>query len=528
MDGLLSDNPQFPSPEIKARVELGMLNAILNRQPYRADLPDWAERVERVMLASENVDFKMALGNQLVFYYLWVGDFSRANFVIASMQGAVRIERCAPLTKQTWHAMKAMYSWTAADWPACKLAISKGLRNAEDSGVHMLDIYLLAQGIYGGLSLGDPAMANSCFEKMSLINNRRLGDKALYHYQASSVAWFHGDLKKSIAHGRQAVKICEDLTWPLALTLCLNELAVTLFDDGQYDEADYCLAKAMEVGHGMIFQEFQAYLNGARFAFDRKREKQGLELLEQGLALGAQHNILNIPRWNNDRMSRLSAKALEHGIETEYVKMLIRKRNLLPERPVENWPYPIKIYTLGRFEIVKDDKPVEFSGKVQKKPLEMLKAIIAFGGEDVPEEKISDVLWPDAEGDMAHSTFKSNMHRLRQLIENDNALTIKEGRVTLDSRYCWVDVRAFQHIVTEVVEGIQKGKGSDRLRRITEKAAGMYSGDFLANEKGLLWAVSMRERHKGDFVRLIDMLGQNYIKAGEFKKAIDIYIRKAL
>lgn len=30
-----------------------------------------------------------------------------------------------------------------------------------------------------------------------------------------------------------------------------------------------------------------------------------------------------------------------------------------------------KIYTLGRFEIVKDEKPIEFSGKVQKKALEI-------------------------------------------------------------------------------------------------------------------------------------------------------------
>ena len=66
---------------------------------------------------------------------------------------------------------------------------------------------------------------------------------------------------------------------------------------------------------------------------------------------------------------------------------------------LEEWPYPIKIYTLGRFEIIRDDEPLHFSGKEQKKPLELLKALIAFGGRDVPEERLTDALWPDADGD---------------------------------------------------------------------------------------------------------------------------------
>jgi hypothetical protein len=71
------------------------------------------------------------------------------------------------------------------------------------------------------------------------------------------------------------------------------------------------------------------------------------------------------------------------GIEVEYVRNLIRKRNLHPDplgRTLENWPWPLKIYTLGQFELIKDGKPIRFSRKIQQKPLSMLKALIAFGG----------------------------------------------------------------------------------------------------------------------------------------------------
>ncbi len=61
-----------------------------------------------------------------------------------------------------------------------------------------------------------------------------------------------------------------------------------------------------------------------------------------------------------------------------------------------NWP--LKIYTLGRFELVRDNKPIGLSRKAPKKPFTMLKTLITFGGKDVSESQISDILWPEAEG----------------------------------------------------------------------------------------------------------------------------------
>ena len=46
----------------------------------------------------------------------------------------------------------------------------------------------------------------------------------------------------------------------------------------------------------------------------------------------------------------------------------------------DNRPWPLKVYTLSRFSLVRDGRKVEFSGKVQQKPLTMLKVLIALGG----------------------------------------------------------------------------------------------------------------------------------------------------
>ena len=118
---------------------------------------------------------------------------------------------------------------------------------------------------------------------------------------------------------------------------------------------------------------------------------------------------------------------------------------------LEEWPYPIKIYTLGRFEILRDDSRLHFSGKEQKKPLELLKALIAFGGRDVPEERLTDALWPDADGDLAHKSFETTLGRLRRLLGGDEFIRHRARQLTLNPLYCWVDSLALEHIILDMI-----------------------------------------------------------------------------
>ena len=136
-------------------------------------------------------------------------------------------------------------------------------------------------------------------------------------------------------------------------------------------------------------------------------------------------------------MAGLCARALEASIEEDYVRGLIQKRGLVPESSpveVEAWPWPIKIFTLGRFEVLRDGEPMRFGRKVQRKPLALLKALIAFGGRSVREELVMDALWPDAEGDAARVALASALHRLRSLLGREQAVVRQEGQLSLDGR----------------------------------------------------------------------------------------------
>jgi DNA-binding SARP family transcriptional activator len=227
-------------------------------------------------------------------------------------------------------------------------------------------------------------------------------------------------------------------------------------------------------------------------------------------------------------MSRLCAKALAHDIEPGYVRKLIVKRGLTPEHPVKNWPYPIRIHTLGRFELLTNDKPVTFTGKAQKKPVELLKVLIASGGKDVPEEQIIDALWPDSEGDAGHSTFNTTISRLRQLLGNDKAIQVSARAVTLDPRYCYVDAWAFEMLAQEAESKLrskQKSIGADS--EIALKISDIYRGHFLPAETASNWTVSFRERLRDKFLRLILKAGMSLEEQGCCSEAVELY-RRAL
>ena len=210
---------------------------------------------------------------------------------------------------------------------------------------------------------------------------------------------------------------------------------------------------------------------------------------------------------------------------------IIRKHNLIPDKSplhVENWPWALKIFTLGRFALVRDGRPVRFSGKAQEKPLSMLKALIAFGGRDVREDRIADALWPEADGDMMHRCFATTLYRLRKLIGIHKALELRDGRLTLDQRYCWVDVWAFERILGEADRTWRKGANRCDITEAVEliqRAIEIYHGNFLSGETGEPWEIAFYERLRSKFLRGVDKLGHHWESIGEWGKAMECYQR---
>lgn len=226
-------------------------------------------------------------------------------------------------------------------------------------------------------------------------------------------------------------------------------------------------------------------------------------------------------------MARLCSRALEEGIEVEHARELIRALRLMPDAASahsERWPWPVRIHTLGRFGILRDDKPIRFSRKAQGRPLAMLRALIALGGRDVREGAPADVLWPEAEGDAAHHSLEMTLHRLRSLLGHPEAVQLREGRLTLDPAFCWVDAWAFERLAGLSEQARATGR-TDLAAGSARQALQLYRGAFLAGEFEYPGLVRLRERLRSKFVRTVAWLGQTAEDRGDLAAAIDTYRR---
>jgi len=332
-----------------------------------------------------------------------------------------------------------------------------------------------------------------------------------------------------LIHIEMATKLRTEAGFTLITGWCQIQNAHVRHALGRHQEAAKHLAQAIRFSRAIRSRgnEYAALLAEALFSFDQGKEEAGLFHLRNAMVLGKEEGYFGTWGVLPSDMAKLCTKALEAGVEVEYVQELIRRLHLIPEKPpfhLESWPWPLRVYTLGRFAMLIDGKPARSSRKIQQKPLAVLKALIALGGREVREEEIMDHLWPEADGDLAQQSFASALHRLRQLLSCEKAVQRQEGKLTLDDRFCWVDAWAFEATL-EQAEGLWKKEQAESAVQLLEKAMQIYRGPFLAQETERPWTLSLRERLRGRFLRNVEKLGKYWQQSSQWEKALDCYLK---
>ena len=455
----------YPSLKIEARVALYMTISLSRRRPQHPDTRRWLERSISLSQEIGDDDLRMIIWLGAGSYYQRIGDLAKINLVIREMEEIAKSPSISPSTLILSKVSRAsLYRFTTGDQELPLKFVSEGLEMAQTSGIYTWNHMLFSAGAVSCLDRGDLAGAGEFLRKMEPLIGSRPRSAFFYRFNSAQYYALLGELLHAVEHARIAQKLIIEIGYPVHEALSHMQMAELLHQTGENQKASEQLKIAGELVNqtGSLILEYMYWMGKARVALDKGEEASGLESLRKAMELGREQGyVRTYSSWQPAVMARLCAKALAEGIEVEYVQNLIRKLELLPDPlPVEidNWPWPLKIHTLGQFELEKDGEPIRFYGKVQHKPLAMLKALVAPGGKDQKEEQISDLLWPEADGDAAHSTFKSNLFRLRQLLGVENGVKFQEGKVGLDPRYCWVDAWAFERIFDKVEAGLKEKK----------------------------------------------------------------------
>lgn len=528
LDEALQEDPSFPSRDIEDRIALNQFNARAVKYPYSPGLRNLRDRAFEIMLTRRELDINLRVmtGLYMIINALWAGEHLLATRIVSFLREAERSPELSDMTRSSLEARIALYHFFQNDHDSCLASMEKGLATSRRTGYGQWDTHIMLHGISSSLGAGD---ADTMERLLPQVEKRketaRPIDQGYYHMLSCWKGLLEERYDLAVRHGELSVHFLESVGLTAPLSACRLGQAEAYFELGRIGEANKVLEK---VKADCLNMNSRLLMFGSLLLESRMRHREGDDAdhaaLRAAMALGSEGRYFSMPHWRPAVMAELCVRSLEEGIEPEYVRELVLRRRLSPLSPplhLDSWPWPFKIFTLGKFAIERNDKPLSFTGKLQKKPLELLKALIAFGGLDVAEERLVDALWPDTDGDAARQSLATTVHRLRKLLTDDGAVLVQDGLVSLDHRRVWVDAWALMKLDC----GMLKAELTGAAATTAERAMGLYKGQFLPGDTSAVWSLSMRERLKTNVSRLLLATGRVLAGSGNLERALTWFER---
>lgn len=539
MDRLLREHPDLLSGSLEARVVCSLFTSLVSRQPHHPQIAHWAERAYHASLAQTDLNVRVSVETRIALGIVYGGHFPKAWSIIEGVRHLVREYEVTPFAMTLLKVVEATYFMLSAQSDKCYAAVREGLTIERNEGVNVLSRQLLAYGAGGALFAGDPDTAEVFLNELDELPGRAARfDLCLQHLFTCWLGMYRGDAVKAYQQQKLALKMAIEVGGPVFEMLCRIGSAM-VYHEGRESRATWLqlqqvYGKARRLHNHLM--EFNGLLPYAYIALESgRRPRSGLRALRQALELGKPRNYLTFVYWRPEIFTKLCAIALEENIETDFVCKLIRERALqldAAQTPILNWPWPLRVQTLGQFRVLKDGTPIRFSGKAQRRPLDLLKVIIAFGGRDVSEERVIEALWPRIDGDSAHQSFATTLHRLRKLLGEERAIQLSDGKLSLDGRYIWLDIWAFDQAVARMAKLLNPqykdtGVEASELKALGDTLFERYPGAFLETESETAWGLPLREKLRQRFVRSVVDLSRSLQENDNVDLAVN-YLERAI
>jgi DNA-binding SARP family transcriptional activator len=481
-----------------------------------------ATRAGELFNQSADPSEQVPLALFLCTYYQMTGRWAAGLPLLARLAQA-RLATMTPLLELfccllhiTWHAMCADY----ASQSDGRREIQRFLDLSTSSGIHILDAYGMALGVYFALNWRDQELAERLLVRMrERVLPSRIVDVAHYEWLCAAVALQRGDVAAALGFAKASLEQGQAGGTRFGESQSRLLLAQIHLMQGDAPEALREVELAIEYARTAksVTFEHAGVMIKAHVQLRSGRQSEGLEVLRAALALARQTGQSVIaPAAHSEVTSHLCSVAMQQNIEVEHVRKLVRTFDIPPmSSSIPNWPWPIRIYTLGRFTLLKEDTPVRMAGKTQRKPLNVLHALIALGGRSVAIDALIRQVWQQGSAG-ARSSFEVALVRLRRLLGRADALQMEGGKLTLNERVCWVDSWAFERTVSGA-PGNDAGESG--------AAVNLYRGAFLPAEDELPCVVKLRDRLAAKFQRMVLQVGAQHERAGRFDSAAEVYGR---
>jgi LuxR family maltose regulon positive regulatory protein len=146
-----------------------------------------------------------------------------------------------------------------------------------------------------------------------------------------------------------------------------------------------------------------------------------------------------------------------------------------------------------------------------------------LGGRNVSQDRLIQALWSEAEIAAGIKAFHTTLYRLRKLIALDDAIVLKNGMLSLDSRHTWVDVWTLERILTQLDQATRKTDTEADVECLSLQMLNYYKGPFLAQDRDQNWMVTYREKLYSRMLRTLSRVGHFWQSHEQNDRAIAAY-----
>lgn len=189
----------------------------------------------------------------------------------------------------------------------------------------------------------------------------------------------------------------------------------------------------------------------------------------------------------------------------------------------------LRVFTLGRSRVESGEGPLagEWLGH---KPGAVLKYLVAHRERIVPTDELIEVFWPET-GRRGVTNVRQAVHTLRDRLEPGRPkhggsafVASRSGGYELERTAMWIDADDFEASVRAGARARVEGD-NETAEAALARAAGLYRGEFLAEEIYADWAFGERDRLHGLAGQALRGLHEIKDEAGDAEGATEQLLR---
>jgi DNA-binding SARP family transcriptional activator len=454
------------------------------------------------------------------------GEFVRSAAI------AARIGDVDGVARQTLIAAQALRFVLDGDSAAALEVARGGLEASVADGVHLHDAWLHLLCAAAALGLEDVETARAALDRVDAMPQRR-GDRAFAHHLRGWLARATGHPGEALREARNAALLAVEagLPWLEGLVRLTTSQLLASAGDRAGAEAQLRSAEAVALRLGNALLQLAGTFTRAAVALVFADEETLAAALPAALAKSRELGVHHVPGVPAAVLATLCAETLRRGIAVDHTRLLIDVGRLPPPEGalrLRRWPWAFEITTLGRFGLSRGAEAIEFSAKGPGRPVELLKVLISLGGIDVRADALADALWPHVDADYAHKSFTATLHRLRRILGEEDALRLRDGRLSLNPALFWLDSWALDHLlgaIEELVRDRDATGGAAGWEGLVDEALTLYTGPFLLDDIEQPSYTVRREQLRARLLRTLTRVGRHWEESGRGETAVDAYLR---